>query len=157
MADLQGVDELSLERGMQLLQMGVEDITGYLGYLSNQHETYQAWQGKAGIVVPQWDDEEKWFEYNASTERGAMNDWWQEGSAFFKEKVEPYLKKALCENGECRKEIKDMESDVKDLLKYLCGIIGGFLTVSLPAAAVSISVAIAVLLIKKGLRDVCKD
>jgi hypothetical protein len=157
MAKSVNVSDESLERGMQLLGKSEEDIVGYLGYLDGEHETYLSWQGKPGIVAPEWDEEEKWLEFTAGAERGAVNDWLQVGSNFLKDKVVPYVKGAICENGDCRKEIKDLEDDLKGLIKYLVGVIGGFLTVSMPAAAVSISVVIAVLIIKKGVRNLCKE
>jgi hypothetical protein len=145
----------SIELGMQLMEKSEEEVIGYIGYLDGEQSAYRLWQGK-GITAPQWDEGERWLEFTSGVERGAVKDWLQSGSDFLKEKALPEIKVALCENGECRKEIQALESDVRELLKYLVGLIGGLLTVSVPAAAVSISVAVAVFLVKKGLRSFCR-
>lgn len=156
MADALKVTDESIERGIALMDKNEDEIFNFLGYLGEEARTFEAWQGKKGILVPEWNEEEHWLEFVSGAERGVVKDCLTTGSKFFKEKVAPFVKDAVCENGHCREEIKELENDVKDLMKYLVGIIIGIINISLPAAAISISVAVAALLIKRGLRDFCK-
>lgn len=144
----------SIDRGMQLLERSEEEIINYIGYLDREQNSYREWQ-EQGLSVP-WNEEEQWLCFTSGKERGTIKDWLTPGSHFLKEKVFPHLKMAVCENGECRKEIVALESDVRELLKYLVGVIAGLLAASVPAAVLSISVAVAVLLMKKGLGSFCK-
>ncbi|NTU43846.1 MAG: hypothetical protein HGA78_12520 [Nitrospirales bacterium] len=147
----------SIEWGMRLMEKSDDEILGYLGYLDGEQEVYRAWQEKKGVVLPEWDEEDLWLDFTSGAERGAVKDWLRAGSKAFKEKVLPLVKDAVCENGDCRKEIKELEGDAKSLLKYLAGNVICFVSASVPAAAVSIGVAVAALLIKRGLRDFCKE
>lgn len=150
------VDDDSIERAMQLLEKSEEDVISYIGYLEGEQDSFRHWQ-EMDIVVPVWDEEERWLEFTSGVERGAAKDWLVKGSHYLNELVLPRLKGAVCEKGECRKEILALESDAKDLLKYLVGLVAGLITTSAPAAAVSIGVAVAVFLLKKGLTNFCKE
>jgi hypothetical protein len=155
MAEMTVGDE-SIDLGMQLMEKSEEEIISYIGYLDGEQNTYRRWQDK-GIQAPEWDERDRWLEFTSGVDRGPVKEWLQLGSDYLKTKAVPHIKAALCESGDCKKEILELESDTRELMKYLVPVIGKIFITTVSGAAVSISIAIAVFLMKKGLHSFCKE
>lgn len=162
--ELQPTDEI-LDTGAHLLDKDVSDAYGFLGIQAERLEIAQS-RIERGRAVPEWSDTDAYAKV-LSDQRASLNELKQyvaKGKAFVEQnlkKVEPNLMELLCKDFKVRPEIEDLESDSKELLKYvstgMVGLIAANLPVGVVGSAASIATILAVILIKSRIENFCQS
>ncbi len=162
--ELQPTDEM-LDAGEQLLDRDLSDAYSFLGIQAERLEIAQ-YRLDRGRTVPEWSDADAYAKV-LSDQRAPLDDlkrYVAKGRSFVEQNlknVEPNLKELLCRDCKVRPEIEDLESDAKELLKYvstgMVGLIAANLPVAVVGAAASIATVLAVIVIKNKIEIFCQS
>jgi hypothetical protein len=153
-----------LNAGVQLLDRDLSDAYSFLGIQAERLEIAQS-RLECGRAVPEWSDSDAYAKV-LSDQRSSLDDlkrYVAKGEIFFKNNfkdVEPILKELLCKDGKVSPKIENLESDVKELLKYVSSGVVGMIAANLPAAiagaGASIATVLAVIIIKNKIDKFCQ-
>jgi hypothetical protein len=154
-----------LETSARLLDRDLSDVYGFLGIQAERLEIARS-RLEEGRAIPEWSDADA-FAKVLSDQRASLEDlkkYVTKGKAFVEhilKQVEPNLRELLCKGHKVRPEIEGLESDAKELLKYVSSGMVGLIAANLPAgvagAAASIAAILAVVVIKNKIASFCQS
>lgn len=146
-----------------LLSLPETDVLAYLGMQSERLDIAKA-RAVEGRAVPAWSDRDALAKL-VSEQRAPADELMRyvargtDYSQALLARIQAGLRGLLCEAKALRPDIVKLESDVRELLKYMIAGIAGLVAANLPAAlataATSIATGIAILLIKRRLTTFC--
>jgi hypothetical protein len=154
-----------LETSELLLDRDISDVYGFLGIQAERLEIARS-RLDGGRAIPEWSDADA-FAKVLSDQRASLEDlkkYVAKGKTFVEKllkQVEPNLRELLCKGRKVRPELEGLESDTKELLKYVSTGMVGLIAANLPAgiagAAASIATVLAVVVIKNKITTFCQS
>lgn len=146
-----------------LLSLPEDDVLAYLGMQSERLDIATA-RAAEGRAVPAWSDHGALAKL-VSEQRAPADELMRyvaRGSDYSQAllaRIRTGVRDLLCDAKALRPDIVKLETDVRELLKYMIAGIAGLVAANLPAAlaaaATSIATGIAILLIKRRLTTFC--
>jgi hypothetical protein len=155
--------QADLEVGVRLLEASDRDTLSFLGLQAERLEMAQQ-RAAAGRSVPPWSTSDA-VQTVLTEQRASPEDLLRyagKGLDFARDllgKIETELRRTLCAGSAVRPEVSSLESNGKELVKYVASSIVGYLLINLPGAialaVTSIATTLAVLVIKNGMTRFC--
>jgi hypothetical protein len=156
--------EANLNVGLHLLEAAEDDVFEFLGIQAERLEIAQR-RIERGQPVPSWTDEDVLEKVLSGqrTSRPNLKRYSHKGR-LFAEKVlresQGLITSALCHEGKIRPELKDLESDARNLLNHVSMVLVGLIITTLsdavPEAVASIATTLAVILVRRRIERLCE-